>query len=286
MVTMQAGPDEHTTWWRSTDDDRFLRWSADRASTSDRHLAPVLRIGRSAEHHLVAETFRPAGDPLPQALDRLGTPSTGVAVTLTVPLVELARAAVAGAVLLGDAGVEDVLVDDAGAVVLCDRPDGARPITPDTHRPPRLDGVAALLLATRTVWERVDPREPVRPEVDAAIRSARAGGLDELDRLVECVRAAAPPRPVRWEPSPHAWAFPVVGSECPGAGAGAGSAFGTGGSVDNEAGSRVAEVLAALRSAVEQGVPIAGRRVPARQVLVGAVVTAGVAAAGWFGLGH
>ncbi|WP_141399316.1 hypothetical protein [Curtobacterium sp. 'Ferrero'] len=331
------GSDERTAWWRSTDERAFLAWLADRSTAPVRHLAPVLRVGRTRQGVLVAELLRPAGERLADALDRLGVPTVGVAVTLTLPLLELAVAAARGAVVLGTATVDDVVVDDSGAVVLCDRPDGAallcdrpdgaaplcdrpdgaaplsdrpggavllsdRPgaavllsgpsdaavLLPSRHgsvgqrrerhrgrgsgtllRGGALDGIAVLVLAARTVWERVDPREACRPSIDQAVAAARAGGPDELDLLLRTVRDAAPPRPVRWEPEPTEYHFRAA--------PGPTDAAGEPGTVD-----RVVDVL---RQVVEHGVPLAGRRIPLRQAAVGVVVAVGLVTAATFALG-
>ena len=126
---------ERIHWCASDDERSLIAWAADRACAVSRHLAPVAAVGRLPDGRLVVEVTRPTGTPLASALDTLGTPTTGVAVTLTVPLLELAAADRSGAVCLGTAGLDDVLVDDAGAVLLCDRPPGAAAVTPGTATP-------------------------------------------------------------------------------------------------------------------------------------------------------
>ncbi len=288
MVRVQPD-DERRTWWVTTDAEPFLRWTADRSAVPDRHLAPVLSVGRTSSDVLVAELLRPAGPSVSAALDRLGAPSVGVAVTLTAPLLDLAVAAARGAVVLGRADPDDVVVDDAGAVVLCDRPPAAAVFEQDTADagPPRrrawwrdsppsgaraagLDAVEALVLATRIVWERVDPREPCRPGVDAALVAARSGDPDALDALRACVHAAAPPRPVRWDPPPSVFAFvdadPIAERRGPGSP-----------SLD--------ALRSAGRDALERGVPVGRRRVPVRQVFVGVLVVVGLTVAAVTALG-
>ncbi len=263
-----------TERWYAVDDGRALTtWVADRADAVGRHLPPVLAVGRTGDGRLAADVLRPVGLPLAAALDVLGVPTTGVAVTLTLPLLELARAGVAGALVLGDARVDDVLVDDAGAVVLCDRPPGAALLVPaptavpdgppmpqDATVPRRTadlrPAATTLLLAARLVWDRVDPRDPARPAVDQALASALGNAtVDAVGDALDAVRAAAAPRPVRWDPPPaDALAFvPPPEPESP-----------TG-------------PAAVLRDLVEHGLPLgSARRLPIRQALVGAVVAVGV----------
>ncbi|WP_420367562.1 hypothetical protein [Curtobacterium sp. L1-20] len=278
--------------WAAPDDERsLLSWAADRASAVSRHLAPVVAVGRSTDGRLLVDVDRPSGTAVCAALDTLGTPTTGVAVTLTVPLLQLAVAERSGALQLGTAGLDDVLVDDAGAVLLCDRPPGAAAVQVDdlaggcpaddpaapTHvglpagaGSSQLDGAHVLLLAARVVWERTDGRDPVRPTVDAALAAALEGDVDAVRTALSVVSGAAAPRPVRWDPPPSdllvgiPTARPVVDP------ARTGSAI----------------VLDALRDLVERGVPLgAGRRVPLRRALVGAAVAIGTATSLVFALG-
>lgn len=132
LVAMETSTEDHPDRWIATGNEHdVLSWVADRSAAAERHLVPVAAVGRTPTGHLVVDIDRPTGTPLVAALDRLGTPTTGVAVTLTVPLLELLVAVHDGAVLLGTAGIDDVLVDDSGAVVLCDRPTNAtNPTTP------------------------------------------------------------------------------------------------------------------------------------------------------------
>lgn len=261
--------DERTTWWAAASEGDLLGWVAGRCAPPERHLGPVRAVGRNGSGTLVVELLRPAGPSIPAALDRLGTPSVGVAVTLTTPLLDLAVAASRGAVLLGCARLDDVVVDDSGAVVLCDRPPGAVPLVVGPSADAGLvEGVTALLLAVRTVWERVDPRESSRPAVDAAIVDARSGDPDAVERLRATVRAAGAPRPVRWDPPAGVFSFDGVGPPAPGPG-----------STDTGPGSAdaaVVAVIAQVRSVVERGVPVGGRRIPVRQVGVGLVVVVGL----------
>ncbi len=276
MVGVQDD-DERRTWWAATSEGTFLGWVAARSVAPERHLGPVLAVGRARNGALVAELLRPAGPSIAAALDRLGTPSVGVAVTLTEPLLDLAVAAGRGAVLLGPACAEDVVVDDSGAVVLCDRPMGAVPFAAGPGSAPLssagvVDGIAALLLAVRIVWERVDPREACRPDVDTALITARCGDPAALDSLRATVHAAGAPRPVRWDPPAGLFSFAEPVPPVPGPGSEA-------------AGSVVDAVIARARDVAERGVPVGGRRVPARQVLVGVVVAAGLVVAAVTALG-
>ncbi|WP_144750135.1 hypothetical protein [Curtobacterium pusillum] len=251
---------DHVRWVASDADDQpLLAWAADRATAVGRHLAPVTAIGRLPGGRLAVDVQRPIGTPLATALDTLGTPTTGVAVTLTVPLLELAAAERSGSVRIGTAGLDDVLVDDAGAVVLCDRPPGT-----DGVRGADEDGARVLLLAARVVWERADPRDPVRPLVDDAIAEALDGGAEAVRAALSHVRAAAAPRPVRWEPAAHEL---IVG-------------------VPPDATEPADGFVAVARRFVEHGVPFGSdRRLPFRRALVGAVVAAGVTTAAVFTLG-
>lgn len=268
--------------WCATDDERsLLAWAADRASAAGRHLAPVAAVGRLPDGRLVVEVTRPTGTPLAAALDTLGTPTTGVAVTLTVPLLELAAAERSGAVRLGTAGLDDVLVDDAGAVLLCDRPTGAETstasggaggaaspggaTTPSGHRRSDQDGARVLLLAARVVWERTDERDPARAAIGAALAEALDGGVDAVRAALATVRAAAAPRPVRWEPLP----FDPLGC------------VPTATATNAET-----PLLRTVQDVLERGVPLrGGRRLPLRRALVGVVVASGLTAAAVFSLG-
>lgn len=251
---------DHVRWCAGEDESALLVWTADRAAAgAERHLAPVVAVGRLADGRLAVDVLRPAEAPLSSALDVLGTTSVGVAVTLTVPLLELAVAERCGAVRVGSAGLDDVLVDDAGAVVLCDRPPGT-----DGVRRSDETGARILLLAARVVWERTDAREPSRALVDAGIAEALVGDVDAVRALLSCVRAAAAPRPVRWAPPPRDF---LLGDPEPAAPTGS-------------------VVLLAVRDLVDRGVPLGGaRRLPLRRALVGVVVAAGVVAAAVFALG-
>lgn len=270
--------------WCATDDERpLLAWVADRATAPGRHLAPVGDVGRLADGRLAVDVLRPAGTPLSAALDTLGAPTTGVAVTLTVPLLELAAAGRSGAVEIGTAGLDDVLVDDAGAVLLCDRPPGAvttAPSTPsisdagprsgnalagrpDGHRRSDQDGSRILLLAARMVWERTDERDPVRPAVDVALADALDGDVETVRTALRVVRATAAPRPIRWEPQPHDLLLGLPAVTPP---------------LDKT-------VASILRDVVEHGVPLgSGRRLPLRRAVVGGVVATGLTAAAIFAL--
>ncbi|WP_146239715.1 hypothetical protein [Curtobacterium sp. MCSS17_011] len=266
---METITDHHPDRWIATGDEAdehdVLTWVADRSAAAERHLVPVAAVARTPTGHLVVQLDRPTGTPLVAALDRLGSPTTGVAVTLTVPLLELLVAAHDGAVLLGTAGIDDVLVDDSGAVVLCDRPTGttnptnqtnATTPTPTAH-PTRTahatDATRTLVFAARTVWDRVDPAELAQAPVLGALQDALDGDGPSARAALDVVRATAAPRPFRWTPVPSDLVF----AEPP--------------TPNGQDG-----LLERLRDVVEHGVPLgAERRLPLRRVLVGLVVTVG-----------
>lgn len=281
LVTMETSTDHHPDRWIATGNERdehdehdghdghaghdghderdVLTWVADRSAAAERHLVPVAAVGRTPTGRLVVDLDRPTGTPLVPALDRLGTPTTGVAVTLTVPLLELLVSVHDGAVLLGTAGIDDVLVDDSGAVVLCDRPTNAtNPINPTNAATPTrtahsIDATRTLVLAARSVWDRVDPADPAQAQVLGALQDALDGDGPSARAALDVVRAAAAPRPFRWTPVPSDLVF----AEPP--------------TLDGQDG-----LLDRLRDVVEHGVPLgAGRRLPLRRVLVGLVVTVG-----------
>ncbi|WP_267424934.1 MULTISPECIES: hypothetical protein [unclassified Curtobacterium] len=247
--------------WSGPDTGPYAAWVADRCAAEPQHCVRVTAVGRSPDGHLVVQTEQLTGTPLPDALDRIGVPTVGVAVTLTLPLLELAIDAGAGALLLGDARADDVLVDDSGAPVLVDHPPDVDPGSAPL-RTSESPGATALLHAVRTVWERVDPREPCRAAVDDAVAGALGGAVEDLRRLVDVVQATGPPRPVRWEPPADVYAVAAPAPPQP-----------TG-------------LLAAVQDVVERGVRLGagGVRVSPRQVLVGVVVAAGLVAAGVLGL--
>lgn len=112
-------------WCGAQDPGAFSRWVADRAAGASPHLVPVTRVGRCAQGHLAAEILHPSTRALADTLDVLGVPTEGVAVTLTVPLLALAARARSGAIELGAVPIGAVRVDDAGAIVVADRPPGA-----------------------------------------------------------------------------------------------------------------------------------------------------------------
>ncbi|WP_146245883.1 MULTISPECIES: hypothetical protein [unclassified Curtobacterium] len=269
---METSTEDHLDRWIATGNEHdVLSWVADRSAAAERHLVPVAAVGRTPTGHLVVDLDRPTGTPLVAALDRLGTPTTGVAVTLTVPLLELLVAVHDGAVLLGTAGIDDVLVDDSGAVVLCDRPTNAtNPTTPTnpmnqtnartptrTAPPTRIahstDATRTLVLAARTVWDRVDPADPAQQPVLDALQDAPDGDGPSARTALDVVHGTAAPRPFRWTPVPSDLVF----AEPP--------------TSDGQDG-----LLERLRDVVEHGVPLgADRRLPLRRVLVGLVVAVG-----------
>ncbi|MCS6589829.1 hypothetical protein [Curtobacterium flaccumfaciens] len=257
---METSTDHHPDRWIASGDEHdVLTWVADRSAAAERHLVPVAAVGRTPTGHLVVDLDRPTGTPLVAALDRLGTPTTGVAVTLTVPLLELLVAVHDGAVLLGAAGIDDVLVDDSGAVVLCDRPTNATtPTTPTrtAHPTPTAhstDATRTLVLAARTVWDRVDPTDPAQQPVLDALQDALDGDGPSARTALDVVHGTAAPRPFRWTPVPSDLVF----TEPP--------------TPDGQDG-----LLGRLRDVVEHGVPLgADRRLPLRRVLVGLVVAVG-----------
>ncbi|QYI97898.1 hypothetical protein K0028_02850 [Curtobacterium flaccumfaciens pv. flaccumfaciens] len=259
---METSTDHHPDRWIASGDEHdVLTWVADRSAAAERHLVPVAAVGRTPTGHLVVDLDRPTGTPLVAALDRLGTPTTGVAVTLTVPLLELLVAVHDGAVLLGAAGIDDVLVDDSGAVVLCDRPTNATtPTTPTrtAHPTPTAhstDATRTLVLAARTVWDRVDPTDPAQQPVLDALQDALDGDGPSARAALDVVRTAAAPRPFRWTPVPSDLVF----AEPP-----------------TPDGHGHDQLLERLRDVVEHGVPLgAERRLPLRRVLVGLVVAVG-----------
>jgi len=272
LVTMETSTEDHLDRWIATGDEHdVLSWVADRSAAAERHLVPVAAVGRTPTGHLVVDLHRPTGTPLVAALDRLGTPTTGVAVTLTVPLLELLVAVHDGAVLLGAAGIDDVLVDDSGAVVLCDRPTNATNATnptsptnqtnartptrtaPSTRTVHSTDATRTLVLAARTVWDRVDPTDPAQQPVLDALQDALDGDGPSARAALDVVRGTAAPRPFRWTPVPSDLVF----AEPP--------------APDGQDG-----LLDRLRDVVEHGVPLgADRRLPLRRVLVGLVVAVG-----------
>ena len=268
LVTMETRTDHHPDRWIATGDDTdVLTWVADRSAAAERHLVPVAAVGRTRTGCLGVDLERPTGTPLVAALDRLGTPTTGVAVTLSVPLLELLVAVHDGAVLLGSAGIDDVLVDDSGAVVLCDRPMNATSPTnatnptnatsPTNATPTRTahstDATRTLVLAARTVWDRVDPADPAQRPVHDALQDALDGDDRTARSALELIRASAAPRPFRWTPVPSDLVF----AESPTA-------------------IRQDGLLERLRDVVEHGVPLGtDRRLPLRRVLVGLVVAVG-----------
>ncbi|OIH98496.1 MULTISPECIES: hypothetical protein [unclassified Curtobacterium] len=248
-------PDLAERWSAPPDGGDAWAWVLDRSATVDRHLVAVHAVARTAGGDLVVDLVRPGGTPLAPALDRIGTLTTGVAVTLSVPLLAVVLAARDGTVLLGTAAADDVVVDDAGAVVLCDHPPGATPTGPGaTARPSPAtsDAARTAALAARTVWDRVDPADPARAIVDPALEAAVDGDRRAAVAALDAVRASAAPRPFRWDPAPAdlVFAAPAPAPTPP-------------------------TPFARLQDAVEHGLPIGDRRVPLRRLLIVAVVVVG-----------
>ncbi|ROP58724.1 hypothetical protein [Curtobacterium sp. PhB115] len=292
---MQTPVTDTVRWLATGDEADLLAWLADRSTTGHRHLVPVGAVGRTRTGALVVEVTPPSGTVLTAALDRLGAPTTGVAVTLTLPLLELLVALHAGAVRIGAAAVDDVVVDDAGAVVLCDHPPGAerrtapaaergsttargtaergrRPDARSRTGQPGRDPSRAIVFAARTVWDRVDPRDPARVGVTAALEQALDGDGRAARAALEAVRTAAAPRPFRWEPAPADLLF--AEPERP---------RGANGLNRANVLDRAKEWL---RDAVEHGIPLgSGRRLPVRRAVVGVVVAVGATAAALFAVG-
>ncbi|WP_144713518.1 hypothetical protein [Curtobacterium pusillum] len=302
---------DHVRWCATDDEQPVLAWCADRSTVGTgwcgRHLAPVAAVGRLPDGCLAVDVLRPSGTPLSAALDTIGTLTTGVAVTLSVPLLELAAAERSGAVHIGAATLDDVLVDDAGAVVLCDRPPAARlpgapdpsarapagdaPSAPARHDPPAgrraavrgarvQPGDRILVLAARVVWERTDARDPDRQTVDGVLAEALDGDATSVRAALAVVRATAAPRPVRWEPPSDdllgGYVAPVSSST---------RSRRSMQSMRPDDGA-VAFLTAVVRDAVERGLPVgADQRVPLRHVVVGLVVAAGLTVAAVSALG-
>lgn len=287
-------------WCGAADPPAFARWLADRSAGCGTHLVPVLRAGRCPSGHPAVEVLRPPVRALDEALDVVGTPTEGVAVTLTVPLLQLAARARAGALELGALSVEEIGVDEAGAVLVADRPPGAVPPCRDRSalgntasgtsasdttvsepvpvvrpiRSPRdADGSRQLVLAARTVWDRVDARARVRETLDPVLDAAVDGGADDVRAALALVLAAAPPRPVRWT-RPLGALFDDGATAVPGQDArtaAASTAVGT---------AAGAALVALARDLVERGIPVGStRRLPVRFALVGTLVAGGLVAA-------
>lgn len=287
-------------WCGAADPPAFARWLADRSAGCSTHLVPVLRAGRCPSGHPAVEVLRPPVRALDEALDVVGTPTEGVAVTLTVPLLQLAARARAGALELGALSVEEIGVDEAGAVLVADRPPGAVPPCRDRSalgntasgtsasdttvsepvpvvrpiRSPRdADGSRQLVLAARTVWDRVDARARVRETLDPVLDAAVDGGADDVRAALALVLAAAPPRPVRWT-RPLGALFEDGATAVPGQDArtaAASTAVGT---------AAGAALVALARDLVERGIPVGStRRLPVRFALVGTLVAGGLVAA-------
>lgn len=287
-------------WCGAADPPAFARWLADRSAGCGTHLVPVLRAGRCPSGHPAVEVLRPPVRALDEALDVVGIPTEGVAVTLTVPLLQLAARARAGALELGALSVEEIGVDEAGAVLVADRPPGAVPPCRDRSalgntasgtsasdttvsepvpvvrpvRSPRdADGSRQLVLAARTVWDRVDARARVRETLDPVLDAAVDGGADDVRAALALVLAAAPPRPVRWT-RPLGALFEDGATAVPGQDArtaAASTAVGT---------AAGAALVALARDLVERGIPVGStRRLPVRFALVGTLVAGGLVAA-------
>ena len=244
-------------WWRCTGaEPDFAAWLADRCAVECDHLVAVAAVGRDRDGRLVAAAAELSGVRLPDGLDRIGVLTAGVAVTLSLPLLDVAALSSRGALVLGDVCIDDVIVDDAGAVVVVDRPPATRSAAPTGIA----TGADALVLAVRTVWDRVDPREPGVAAVQEACSAAQDASADAVAVLASVVRAAAAPRPVRWEPPATAYTFPDEDADVP----------------DDVLGRAVAR----LSDVVQHGVPVGGRRFPLRTAATAVVVLVGLVVAG------
>jgi hypothetical protein len=264
LVTMEPWEQIDLCWRAREPAEAFAEWLADRSTVLHDHLVGVAEVGRDETGALVARAAAPTGLPLPAALDRIGSPTPGVAVTLTLPLLELALLADAGAVLLGRATIDDVLVDDAGAVVLVDRPPG----TADQPAPGVVPAAEALVLAVRAVWDRVDPREDCVEGIDQACAAARQDGGAALLALDRLVRAAAPPRPVRWDPPPTTFTFELPRGTPPDQAATPATTIG--------------RILLAADGVLRSGLAVGSHRIGIRPLATGLVVLVGlVVAVGW-----
>ncbi|KTR21384.1 hypothetical protein [Curtobacterium citreum] len=270
--TPAAGPvttAETDRWCGSVDPTAFARWLADRAVGAGPHLAPVVAVGRCPAGHLAARVLRPAALPLDRAFEELGVPTSGVAVTVSVPLLELAATARAGALELGALGPDDVGLDDAGAVLVVDRPPGAARCCGDESDAEPLhgrrsdpDGPRQLVLAARTVWDRVDAQDPARGVVDPLLDGVVDADGPTLRSVVEQVLGAAAPRPVRWARGTPAVADLEFAAPPPA-----------------PADEPLDRVLRVVLTVLEQGVPVGrGRRIGLRRVVVGVAVASGLVA--------
>lgn len=270
--TPAAGPvttAETDRWCGSVDPPAFARWLADRAVGAGPHLAPVVAVGRCPAGHLAARVLRPAALPLDRAFEELGVPTSGVAVTVSVPLLELAATTRAGALELGALGPDDVGLDDAGAVLVVDRPPGAARCCGDESDTEPLhgrrsdpDGARQLVLAARTVWDRVDAQDPARGVVDPLLDGVVDADGPTIRSVVEQVLGAAAPRPVRWARGTPAVADLEFAAPPP-----------------VPADEPLDRVLRVVRTVLEQGIPVGrGRRIGLRRVLVGVAVASGLGA--------
>lgn len=269
-TTAPAAPTTETDrWCGSVDPPAFARWLVDRAAGAGPHLAPVVGVGRCPAGHLAARVLRPAALPLDRAFEELGVPTSGVAVTVSVPLLELAATARAGALELGALGPDDIGLDDAGAVLVVDRPPGAARCCGDELDAEPLhgrrsdpDGARQLVLAARTVWDRVDAQDPARGVVDPLLDGIVDADAPTLRDVVERVLNAAAPRPVRWVRGVRAAADLEFAAPPPA-----------------PADEPLDRVLRAVHTVLEQGVPVGGgRRIGLRRVVVGVAVASGLAA--------
>ncbi|MDM7891680.1 hypothetical protein [Curtobacterium caseinilyticum] len=259
-------------WCGSWEPPAFERWAADRAAGCGPHLVPVVQVGRCPSGHLAVEVLRPTTRTLDETLDGLGVPTEGVAVTLTVPLLQLAASARQGALELGAVPTDGVGVDDAGAVIVADRPAGGAPICADAGgvvpevptAPSDPDGARQLVLAARAVWDRVDARAPARNTVDPALDAARDGDAALVSEALALVLAAAPPRPVRLARSTAASLDAALGPAV----------------TPSAAGDLGALVVRIVREVLEHGIPLGRtRRLPVRHAVVGVVVAGGLVSA-------
>jgi hypothetical protein len=259
------------------------------------HVVPVESIG-VRDGRVVARMQQVDAAALSDVLAALGSLTEGVASTLSTPLIALLQSIVERGVDLGRIAVDGVVVDDSGSPLVLDEPPGPRsdcsPSAPisgiavDARRrraagqgddigwsaiDDRRSGLRQVLFGIRAIWERVDARSVARAEVERAIdRALGEPSGAALGSLAAAVRAAGPPRPVRW-------ATPRRTPRSPDQPRQATSRRGT------DVVSPRSRWMRSVLALAQDGVPLAhGTRLTLRKVLVGVVVIVGVAVATTF----